>query len=99
MMKPIQQSDRVDSRMTAEVVDWGVALQRAAGDRALLGELVGVFLAECPRWQLELRAAVDRQEAAGVERLAHTIKGSMGQFGADAAFTAAERLELMGREG
>lgn len=82
-----------------ELVDWAVALQRVAGDRELLRELVTVFLDECPRWLAELRAAVAGHDAARVQRLAHTIRGAMGQLGAAVAFAAAERLELMGREG
>ncbi len=83
----------------AGVVDWGVALQRVGGDHELLRELVAVYLDEYPRWLTELHGVVARQEAIGLQRLAHTIKGCMGQFGAEAAFSAAQRLEMMGREG
>src|SRR5262249_56867059 len=82
-----------------EGVDGAGALRQVGGDDDLLRELVGVFLDECPRWLTELRTAVTGKETAGVRRVAHTIKGSMGQFGAQAAFTAAQRLEMMGREG
>jgi PAS domain S-box-containing protein len=82
-----------------EVVDWAVALKRVGGDRELLRELAGVFLGECPRWMAELRQAVAGHDALTLRRVAHTLKGSMGQFGAEAAWAAALRLETMGRDG
>ena len=34
-----------------------------------------------------------------MQRLAHTLKGAVGTFGAQPAFEAARRLETMGRSG
>jgi CheY-like chemotaxis protein/HPt (histidine-containing phosphotransfer) domain-containing protein len=77
-------------------VDWAVALKAVGGDEDILRELAEVFLATSPRWLEELRAAVGRRDAAGVRRMAHTMKGSLGQLGAGAAHAAAQRLETMG---
>jgi two-component system, sensor histidine kinase and response regulator len=65
----------------------------------LLGEMIDLFLEECPRWLAELRAAVRTGSAADVKRTAHNLKGSMAHFGARAAFEAARALEMMGRSG
>ena len=46
----------------------------------------------------ELRAAIARGDGRGVERYAHSIKGSAGNFAARTAWDVAERLEEMGRE-
>jgi PAS domain S-box-containing protein len=83
----------------AGVVDWATALGRVGNDVELLQELARVFLEECPGWMAELRRALAGGDAAGVRRLAHTVKGSLGQFGARTAFDAAQRLEMMGRDG
>jgi signal transduction histidine kinase/DNA-binding response OmpR family regulator len=74
------------------------ALARAGGDAGLLGELAGMFLDSCPNQLAELREAVARGDAAVVQRLAHTVRGAAGAFGARAACAAAQRLETMGKE-
>jgi PAS domain S-box-containing protein len=88
-----------DTAPPAAVLDLEGALGQVGGDRELLRELVQVFLDEWPRWRAELRQAVARRDAAGLRNVAHTIKGTMGQFGARAAWAAAQRLETMGQEG
>ena len=46
-----------------------------------------------------IRGAVERGDAHGMERAAHKLKGSVANFAAPAAYDAALRLEVMGREG
>lgn len=79
-------------------VSWEHALERVGGDRELLRELIEVFLNVAPTWLAELRRAAERREAPAVRRLAHTFKGSLGQFGAEVAAAVASRLEAMGLE-
>jgi CheY-like chemotaxis protein len=80
-------------------VDWPAALDYVGGDRRLLGEMIDLFLEECPRWLDELREAVRVGRAADVKRTAHNLKGSMAHFGARGAYEAARALEMMGRSG
>jgi HPt (histidine-containing phosphotransfer) domain-containing protein len=47
----------------------------------------------------ELREALARGDSQALERVAHAIKGSVGNFAATHAFDLARRLEQMGREG
>ena len=75
------------------------ALESTGGDRELLRELIGVFLAEAPRWMRDLESALGRGDAAEVQRLAHTIKGAVDSCGASRAYDAAMVLERMGRGG
>jgi HPt (histidine-containing phosphotransfer) domain-containing protein len=84
---------------SAEPVDWALALQSVGGDKEILRELAGLFLSLCPDWLAQLREVVVRRDPTGLRRLAHTIKGSLGQLGAAAGCAAALRLETMGREG
>jgi HPt (histidine-containing phosphotransfer) domain-containing protein len=42
---------------------------------------------------------LDRHDAGDLRRVAHTVKGALGQFGAEAACAAAQRLEAMGQDG
>jgi HPt (histidine-containing phosphotransfer) domain-containing protein len=61
--------------------------------------MIGLYLEEAPRWRKELRTGIGCGNVADVKRAAHNIKGSMGHFGAPAAFEAARRLELLARSG
>jgi HPt (histidine-containing phosphotransfer) domain-containing protein len=78
-------------------LDRAVALERVGGDTALLREIVGLFLEEYPRLLAEIRSSLDSGDPVRLERAAHSLKGSVGNFGARAAFDAALRLELLGR--
>ncbi len=79
--------------------DRNAALARVGGDEDLLRELIGDYLQESPTWRDDLRRAAARGDAAGLHRAAHSIKGALGYFGADAAAAAADRIQLLGRAG
>ena len=83
----------------APVWDRAVALARVEGDALLLAELAGLFVAESPKLLSAVLDATARGDARGLERAAHALKGSVGNFAAYAAFDAALVLELMGRQG
>jgi len=74
-----------------------VALERLGGDEELLREVASLFLDEYPALMVEIREAVAARDAKALERAAHTLKGSVSNFGADAAYNAAFVLEMMGR--
>ncbi|MCS6850064.1 MAG: response regulator, partial [Gemmataceae bacterium] len=80
-------------------LDRGVALARVAGDPALLRELVSIFLSDSPRLVQEIAQALTDRDAGRLQIAAHTLKGSLTAFGAEAAVAAAEQLEIMGRGG
>jgi HPt (histidine-containing phosphotransfer) domain-containing protein len=69
------------------------------GDRHLLAELAGLFLAEGPRWMTEMRAAVAGGDPPRLQLSAHALKGAVAHFAAPAAYEAALQLEKMGRAG
>ena len=74
-----------------------VALERLGGDEELLRDVARLFLEEYPVLLLEIRQAVAAQDAEALQRAAHSLKGSVSNFGADAAYNAASMLEMMGR--
>ena len=74
-------------------------LSQVEGDISLLKELTGLFLEDCPNLMAELQDAVACGDAEGIERLAHTLKGSVGNFGAKRASEAALRLQQIGKSG
>ena len=87
-----------DSTPTA-VIDEAALLERFEGDRELLREVVGLFFDDCPRRLADIHAALESGNCEAVERAAHSIKGSVGNFAAPAAVDAALRLEMIGRSG
>ena len=78
-------------------LDKAVALERLGGDEELLKEVAALFLDEYPTIVTEIGAAIQAQNAQQVERAAHSLKGSVSNFGSDAALEAAYELEKMGR--
>jgi CheY-like chemotaxis protein/HPt (histidine-containing phosphotransfer) domain-containing protein len=93
---PAPPADEVASRGPLDVT---AALAEVMGERQLLAELAGLFLAECPRWMAEMRAAVAGADPARLQRAAHALKGGVATFAARAAHEVALRLEKMGRAG
>ena len=74
-----------------------MALTRVGGDEELLREIGQLFLEEYPAMLSRLASAIASQDAHTVDRAAHSIKGSVANFGAHAAYQAALELEQMGR--
>ncbi len=83
---------------SAPIIDWAAALKSVADDRELLNELITVFLEELPKWLVDLRDALEKQDQPLSKRLAHTLKGSLRQFGTAAAVTA-QQLENAAEQG
>ena len=69
------------------------------GDTILLQEILDLFFDEIPRLMSETQAPIARGDAQALERVAHTLKGCVGNFGAKGAYDLALKLETMGRGG
>jgi two-component system, sensor histidine kinase and response regulator len=69
------------------------ALAILGGSEEFLGEIVGLFLGDCPRLLLEIEQAIDREDAPTLERLVHSVQGVAGNFGLPAVLKAARTLE------
>jgi len=80
-------------------LDHAAILDRVAGNMQLLQELIAVFRDDCSRLLPDLRAALDRKDAAGVRLAAHTVKGMVSFFAAKTATDVAFRLEQLGASG
>jgi two-component system sensor histidine kinase/response regulator len=81
------------------IFDEAEALRRLGEDRPLLRELVEVFLDECPRLLDTIRNAIAKKDAVRLRIAAHGLKGAIDNFVAPAAYEAALRLEMIGRDG
>ncbi|WP_435022670.1 response regulator (plasmid) [Tundrisphaera sp. TA3] len=78
------------------VYDRAAALERTGGDEALLREIIGLFIDDCPRLLEEIESAIESDNPARLRRAAHTLKGTAGHFGAEDIVDVAARLELAG---
>ena len=80
-------------------LDRVTALERIGGDAALLAEIAHLFLQEYPDLLSQIRLAQATGNAQQLERAAHSLKGSVANFGADGAVQAALAVEKLGRAG
>ena len=80
-------------------LDLDTALAVVDGDQELLRRMAQLFLGQCPKLLGAIRDAVVRGDAPALERAAHTLKASVGSFGAQRAYQAALRLEELGDAG
>jgi PAS domain S-box-containing protein len=74
-------------------------LTRLEGDELLAGEIIELFLQECPKLLEGVRQAAAQHNASLLERAAHAMKGSVGDIAAPQAFDAARTLEYLARDG
>jgi two-component system, sensor histidine kinase and response regulator len=81
------------------VFDLDNALSGVGGDQELLGRMARWFLNQCPKLLGEIHDAVLRGDAPALEHAAHTLKASVGSFGAQRAYEAAQQLEELGSAG
>ncbi|HYP09749.1 MAG TPA: Hpt domain-containing protein [Bryobacteraceae bacterium] len=81
------------------IIDRAVILDRVGGDEELLREITAIFLEEYPSLIDEIQAAAGAGDAKRLERAAHSLKGSVSNFGAQGPTQAAYKLETMGRRG
>ena len=80
-------------------IDLAALMDRLAGDRELLVELIGLYLEDEQALIDQVAAAIAAGDAPRLARAAHTLKGSVGNFSAAAAHGAAAALEAAARAG
>jgi HPt (histidine-containing phosphotransfer) domain-containing protein len=78
-------------------LDRVVALECVGGDLQLLQEIARMFLDSVPELMGEMRAALGAGDAKALERAAHTLRGCVCHFGAEAVYEGARNLEMIGR--
>ena len=79
--------------------DLDEAMQNAIGSRALLTQLVKLFLQHLPESIRSLRMALLRGDAAAQQKAAHALKGSSAIVGASELRALTKRLEANGKAG
>src|SRR5690349_19391042 len=82
---------------TLVLVNREAALDRVGGDEELLIEIARLFLEDSVTIMTDIRSAIASKDAAKLEHAAHSLKGSVANFGADPVRDAAFALEQIGR--
>jgi two-component system sensor histidine kinase/response regulator len=81
------------------VADLSQTLALLDGDEASVHSLISIFLSDYSRNCSKLEEAAARQDARTLYTVAHSLKSSVGVFGAVIAAEAAQRVEGAGRRG
>jgi len=77
--------------------DLGEALTRLQGDQELLADLARVFLNDYGNQLADIRQSLQDADLSKLERAAHSLKGSVSNFGAQRSFSVAFELEKAAR--
>lgn len=85
-------------QLGSSAVDREVALCRVGDDWELLQDVAQLFLDSLPEMLGSIRSAIDQKSSSKLELSAHSLKGSVANFGAAAATAAALALEVCGRK-
>lgn len=81
------------------VLDIKKTLEQVGGDRKLLKEIIDIYCEEYPKQLSRIQQAIDKNDTATIGEVAHTVKGTVGNFGSKSAFEAALYLEKIGKSG
>lgn len=75
------------------VFDFDRLCAQAGDDRALISEIIGLFLSDQGTQFAEMRQALRTRDYAQLSQVAHTVKGSFGTLGAMVCWSRAQQLE------
>lgn len=81
------------------VFDMEALLNSTCDDDELAGQVVGVFLSDIPEQLDYLQKALDEDDAATAERVAHSIKGAAATVGGERLRAVAFECEKLGKAG
>src|SRR5262245_8186842 len=82
-----------------EAFDRQAVLDRFSGDLDLLRHIAELFSSSAVIWLKEIHEARANQDLSHLRRVAHTLKGSVGNFLAQNAAGAALRLQKLAEAG
>lgn len=89
---------RGEASESAEAVTVSSALlERVGGDRLLLDEVIGLFLEDCPALVETIRQELANGDCEALERAAHSLTGSAGNFDTTEVTGLAKQLEVHAR--
>jgi len=85
--------------LSKNILDLSKAMEVVGGNKELFQEISNIFLETLPGYMAEINEAIAKSDSNALERAAHSLKGSVGNFGANRALEAVYYLEKLGKEG
>lgn len=82
-----------EARQGGDVFDLETSLVHVGGSAEMLADLIDIFFDVFPSMLASLRRAVDAHDAGGIERAAHTLRGSICVFAANRLSSLVATLE------
>lgn len=76
-----------------------ITMETVMGSEELFQQIAGMMIENCPDHIAKIKAAIAENDSGALEREAHSLKGAVGNFGADNAYEAAYHLEKLGKSG
>ena len=90
------QAQESETAQEKDILDRDQILEQTGASPETLKEIVELFAAESGKLMKRMRDAIRNGDPSGLQRAAHTLKGSVRIFGAGRAAAAALRLETIG---
>ncbi len=89
---------KVEATLSRDIVNLDEVVARFGNDGEFLLKALRLFREKAGGLLQQLREAIEHEDFVLLERTAHSVKGSIANFGAQPAVEAAARLEAAGRE-
>lgn len=80
-------------------VDREDMLRQMGGDEELVREVVEIFTQDVHAVVAEMKEAFAQEDLSSISRLAHGLKGVLGNMGAKKGYALSQDLEIAGRDG
>jgi putative two-component system response regulator len=80
----------------SSAIDWEDLHHRACGDEVLIGDLIAIFLDDCPAQLEAIKAAIAARDGERIRKTAHALKGVAANLAARDLVAAAHTLEILG---
>jgi CheY-like chemotaxis protein len=97
--KPQRALDREMDETPFQPIDKQGVLKAFEHDRKFLKEIIDMFVSDYPAMIADIREALKTEDASTLQRTAHSLKGMLRNFRAEAEAQKALNLEEMGRKG
>jgi CheY-like chemotaxis protein len=81
------------------VIDREMVMARLGGDEQLFGDVIQLFLEDCPVRLAMIKSAIDAGDSEALRTSAHALKGAAGNMSAKRLFDTAQTLERLGATG
>lgn len=82
-------------RSSCEPIRIQELMERIGGDLDLLSHLLTIFTRDYDQCITSVQQAIKDKDGEALHKLAHRMKGALGNFAAHGAYEAAQRLEKM----